>query len=201
MYKKYVKLIFDFLIVVILAPFWLLIFCLIFLLVYIVDGSPVLYFGERVGKDLKLFNVIKFRTMRVNTGNEKTGDTVLAGDPRVTNLGLVLRKYKLDEIPQLFQVLSGQMSLVGPRPELYIYVDRNFYKKNKISSLRPGITDLSSVKYRHLYNLIKKTDNSNKYIEREVIPKKNLLRKYYAKKVSFCFDMLIIIKTIRKLFT
>lgn len=191
---------FDFLIVLILSPFWVPIFFLIFILVFIIDGRPVLYYGERVGKNLKLFNVIKFRTMHINAGNEKTGDTVLEGDPRVTNLGLVLRKYKIDEIPQLFQVLSGKMSLVGPRPELYVYVDEFFYKKNEIYSLRPGITDLSSVKYRNLYNLIKSSNNSNKYIESVVIPKKNLLRKYYAKKVSFCFDLLIIIKTIRKIF-
>ena len=191
---------FDFLIVLILSPFWVPIFFLIFILVFIIDGRPVLYYGERVGKNLKLFNVIKFRTMHINAGNEKTGDTVLEGDPRVTNLGLVLRKYKIDEIPQLFQVLSGKMSLVGPRPELYVYVDEFFYKKKEIYSLRPGITDLSSVKYRNLYNLIKSSNNSNKYIESVVIPKKNLLRKYYAKKVSFCFDLLIIIKTIRKIF-
>ena len=138
--------------------------------------------------------------MQINAGREDSGDTVLEGDPRVTKLGLVLRKYKIDEIPQLFQIMSGKMSLVGPRPELPVYVNVKYYRISGISSLRPGITDLSSIKYRNLYSIIKSSNDSDKYIESVIIPKKNRLRRYYAKKVSFCTDMFILLKTIQKIF-
>jgi|APSaa5957512535_1039671.scaffolds.fasta_scaffold01407_9 lipopolysaccharide/colanic/teichoic acid biosynthesis glycosyltransferase len=200
LYRKYVKLIIDFLIVLIASPLWMPIFFICYIVVLIIDGRPVLYYGERVGKDLKLFNIIKFRTMQINAGREDSGDTVLEGDPRVTKLGLVLRKYKIDEIPQLFQIMSGKMSLVGPRPELPVYVNVKYYRISGISSLRPGITDLSSIKYRNLYSIIKSSNDSDKYIESVIIPKKNRLRRYYAKKVSFCTDMFILLKTIQKIF-
>jgi lipopolysaccharide/colanic/teichoic acid biosynthesis glycosyltransferase len=198
-YNKYGKRLFDVLAVSLTIPLWLPLIFIVSIAIYTVDGLPILYFGERVGKDMETFNIVKFRTMFVDTGREETGDTVFDGDSRVTKLGKILRKYKLDEIPQLFLVLIGRMSLVGPRPELSIYVNKDYYIKNGISSLRPGITDYSSIKYRNL-SAIESDGCKNKFIENKIIPRKNKLRRLYSKKVSFCTDLFIILRTIRNIF-
>ena len=133
--------------------------------------------------------------MHVKSGLESTGDTVIDSDIRVTKIGSILRKIKADEIPQLFLVLSGKMSIVGPRPELPIYVDKEYYLKSGIADLTPGLTDFSSIYYYKLTRYIPK-ENVNKYVEKFIIPKKNRLRKLYATKISFKTDLYLIYKTI-----
>ena len=196
-YIKYGKRLFDLFLVFLTIPIWLPVFFLVYIVVFI-HGRPVFYHGERIGKDLKTFKIVKFRTMAIDSGNERSGDTVFEGDKRVGKMGGFLRKYKLDEIPQLFLVLSGKMSLVGPRPELPIYVDREYYYKHGISDLRPGITDFSSIKFRDLSSIIPKGD-TNTFVKERIIPQKNKLRKFYAERVSFCTDLIIILRTLKSI--
>ena len=196
-YVNYGKRLFDLFLVFLTIPIWLPVFFLVYVVVFI-QGRPVFYRGERIGKDLKTFRIVKFRTMEVDSGNERYGDTVFDGDKRVGKTGSFLRKYKLDEIPQLFLVLSGKMSIVGPRPELPIYVDREYYHKHGISALRPGITDFSSIKFKDLSSIIPKGD-TNIFVKERIIPQKNKLRKLYAEKVSFCVDLIIILRTLKSI--
>jgi lipopolysaccharide/colanic/teichoic acid biosynthesis glycosyltransferase len=165
----------------------------------VVDGSPVFYFGDRSGQNFKIFRIIKFRTMKVGSGREIAGDTVSSNDSRVTKLGFFLRKYKIDELPQLLLVLLGKMSIVGPRPELPIYVDKKYYSESAIDLLKPGITDFSSIYFRELSEMIPSA-NTNSYVEQKVLPRKNRLRRFYAQKMSFSVDLHIICKTISRVF-
>ncbi len=196
-YKNYVKRILDVLFVIVTSVIWVPVFVILFILVLAIDGPPVLYRGERVGRDLKIFSILKFRTMKVGAGKEEQGDTVTVNDDRVTRIGKMLRESKLDELPQLLLVLTGRMSIVGPRPELPVYVDREYYIKADIATLRPGITDLSSIHFSRLSEMIP-SENTNAYVEKRIIPHKNRLRRLYAKKVSFQLDMYIICKTLQK---
>lgn len=180
-------------------PIWLLIIIILMLIIKIFDNEKIFYSGVRVGKNFKEFKIIKFRTLKVNTGTETMGDTVHKKDARVTPLGKFLRKFKLDELPQLFQVLTGHMSLVGPRPELPIYVDKIYYKNHGIHLLRPGLTDLSSIYFFNLADKIPE-ENTNEFVKKFILKKKNKLRAFYAKKNSFRLDLLIICKTIRLFF-
>jgi lipopolysaccharide/colanic/teichoic acid biosynthesis glycosyltransferase len=198
-YNNYGKRLFDVCLVLLAIPIWLPLIFIVSIAIIIIDGFPILYIGERMGKNMKTFNIVKFRTMSSGTGREEEGDTVLDDDNRVSKLGKKLRKYKLDEIPQFFLVIIGKMSIVGPRPELPIYVNKSYYIKNGIDRLRPGITDFASIKYRNL-SLIKYDGDKNKFIESKIIPRKNKLRRLYSKKISFSTDLLIILKTFQKIF-
>jgi lipopolysaccharide/colanic/teichoic acid biosynthesis glycosyltransferase len=134
--------IFSFLGLIILLPFLLL----IGLLIKLTSNGPVLYKQSRVGLNGVDFNVFKFRTMSINS--DKLGLITVGGrDPRITSVGFFLRKYKLDELPQLLNVLIGEMSLVGPRPEVKKYVDLYTLEQRKVLSIRPGITDWASINY------------------------------------------------------
>jgi lipopolysaccharide/colanic/teichoic acid biosynthesis glycosyltransferase len=133
--------------------------------------GPVFYKQSRVGLNGVNFNVFKFRTMRINS--DKLGLITVGGrDPRITSFGYFLRKYKLDELPQLLNVLIGDMSLVGPRPEVKKYVDLYNPEQKKVLSIRPGITDWASINYRDENMILGQSSNPEKdYIE-EVMPDK-----------------------------
>lgn len=195
LYKNFFKRIFDLLLLMSTVIIWMPMFIIIYFVLLVFQGTPIFYVGKRNGKNFKEFNIIKFRTMHVKSGLESTGDTVIDSDIRVTKIGSILRKIKADEIPQLFLVLSGKMSIVGPRPELPIYVDKEYYLKSGIADLTPGITDFSSIYFYKLTRYIPK-ENVNKYVEKFIIPKKNRLRKLYATKISFKTDLYLIYKTI-----
>ncbi|HEY4799612.1 MAG TPA: sugar transferase, partial [Bacteroidia bacterium] len=151
----------------ILLPF----FILFALLIILDSGFPVLYLQERVGKDGNDFSLLKFRTMKKNS--DKSGLlTVGEKDPRITGIGFFLRKYKLDELPQLFNVLSGDMSLVGPRPEVRKYVELYNEEQKKVLSVQPGITDLASIEYSNENELIARSANPEEFYIHEVMPKK-----------------------------
>ena len=199
MYKNYYKFFFEYLIVLTTIPIWLLILIIICILLKFFQGGKVFYKGIRIGKNFKKFNIIKFRTLKENSGREGIGDTVYKNDTRVTLIGKKLRKYKLDELPQLLQILSGKMSLIGPRPELPIYVDQVYYKKYKIHLLRPGLTDLSSIYFFSLAELVP-DKNTDEFVEKFVLRKKNKYKKFYAEKVSLKLDLLILFKTIKLFF-
>jgi lipopolysaccharide/colanic/teichoic acid biosynthesis glycosyltransferase len=162
------------------------------------SGFPVFYFQERIGKGGHAFKLIKFRTMRTNS---KGLQITLDKDPRITGIGSVLRKYKLDELPQLLNIFFGQMSFVGPRPEVRKYVELYTAEEKKIISIKPGLTGLDSLNYSQESELLKNTiDPEHTYIT-EILPEKIKLNLVYLEKRSFGYDISIILATIKKIFS
>ncbi len=162
--------------------------------------GPIFYRAQRIGKNRKAFVMYKFRTMVV--GADKIGGpSTAADDPRLTKIGLFLKKYQLDELPQLINVFKGDMSFVGPRPEVKIYVDMmTEEEKNVILSVRPGITDLASLWNFHEAEILKgSTDPEKTYME-EIRPEKLRLQQEYVKKSSIWLDIKIIWQTVLKVF-
>lgn len=168
---------------------------LIALLIKLDSKGPILFIQPRVGLNNLDFNIFKFRTMYV--ASEKKGLlTIGNSDARITRLGYYLRRYKLDEIPQLWNVLKGDMSFVGPRPELRKYV--NYYSKHDmvLFTVKPGITGLASIKFRNEVELLKASKDPETYFINKIIPEKNELNKVYIFKRNFWFDLKLIIITI-----
>ena len=162
------------------------------------SGFPVFYFQERIGKGGHAFKLIKFRTMRTNS---KGLQITLDKDPRITGIGSVLRKYKLDELPQLLNIFFGQMSFVGPRPEVRKYVELYTAEEKKIISIKPGLTGLDSLNYSQESELLKnKIEPEHTYIT-EILPEKIKLNLVYLEKRSFGYDISIILATIKKIFS
>lgn len=156
------------------------------------DG-PILYTQKRVGKDGRLFTIYKFRTMRVGTDQSSVS---VAGESRITPLGATLRKYKIDELPELWNVLIGDMSFVGPRPDVPGYADCLKGDDREILSLRPGITGPASLKYRDEEYLLSKQTDPVAYNDKVIFPDKVRLNKYYLEHYSFCKDMQMIFCTV-----
>jgi len=159
--------------------------------------GPALFKQERVGRYGKTFNIWKFRSMVVNAeakGMQITTD----GDNRITKVGKFIRKTKIDELPQLFNVLSGKMSFVGPRPEVPKYVAMYNDEQLRVLSVKPGITDLASIEFRNENDLLDgDEDPEKKYIE-EIMPAKLALNIKYIEKAGFFYDIGLIFKTIGK---
>ena len=158
------------------------------------DGFPVLYRADRGGYMGKPFRIAKFRSM-VKNADKIGGGTTALHDSRITKTGEFLRKTKLDELPQLFQVLKGDMSLIGPRPELLKYVEQYEGAEKDILKVRPGITDYSSVEFINLDEIVG-AGNADEMYEKYVLKKKNKLRIKYAHTVSFRTDAYILFKTL-----
>jgi lipopolysaccharide/colanic/teichoic acid biosynthesis glycosyltransferase len=159
------------------------------------DGGPVFYRGVRVGKDSKLFKIFKFRTMVVNA--EKIGGSSTADDdPRITKIGKIFRKYKLDEIPQLINVLKGEMSFVGPRPEVQYYVDMFSEEERAILTVRPGITDWASIWNPDEGAILAGSPDPEKTYMEKIRPEKIRLQLKYARERSFWVDIKIIFVTL-----
>jgi lipopolysaccharide/colanic/teichoic acid biosynthesis glycosyltransferase len=162
--------------------------------------GPIFYKAQRIGKSGKPFTMYKFRTMVVNA-DKIGGPSTAADDPRLTKIGLFLKKYQLDELPQLINVINGDMSVVGPRPEVKVYVDMmTDEEKNVILSVRPGITDLASLWNFHEAEILKGSPDPEKTYMEKIRPEKLRLQKEYVRKASFFLDMDIIFKTIAKIF-
>ena len=156
-------------------------------------GGPVFFVQKRVGKDGKLFLCHKFRTMTVN----HNGSTVsVAGDSRITLFGATLRHYKLDELPGLWDVLIGNMSFVGPRPDVPGYADRLEGDERDVLKLRPGITGPASLKYRNEEELLAKQEDPQKYNDEVLFPDKVKINIEYLDNWSFWYDIKIIIYTV-----
>lgn len=170
------------------------------LLIKLSSKGPVFYRGLRVGKRGKQFRIFKFRTMIDNA--EKFGGSSTAGDdPRLLKIGKFLKQYQLDEMPQLINVLKGEMSLVGPRPEVKMYVDMmTEEERSAILSTKPGMTDLASLWDFHESEILKGSLDPEKTYQEKIRPTKIKLQMEYAKNRSFLLDLKIIIKTIIKLF-
>lgn len=158
------------------------------------------YFQKRVGKNNVDFRLIKFRTMYV--GAEKKGLlTVGKDDKRITGTGKLLRKLKLDELPQLLNILTGDMSIVGPRPEVRKYVDLYNEEQKKVLSVRPGLSDYASIEYFNENEVLSKSSEPEKTYIEQVMPHKLELNLKYINEQSFFIDLKIIFKTIFKIFS
>ncbi len=165
-------------------------------------GSPgsVFYRQQRVGKKGQLFRIFKFRTMQPNS-DSKGLLTVGGRDPRITRSGYFLRKYKLDELPQLLNVLIGDMSFVGPRPEVKKYVDLYTPQELQVLNVRPGITDYASLEYFSENELLATSDDPETTYIQEIMPAKLKLNARYIEEAGLLTDVKIMGRTILKIFT
>lgn len=193
-----IKRIFDFVCslfgIIILFPLFILISILI---VFDSEGG-VFYLQTRVGKNNTDFKLFKFRTMKI--GSDKKGLlTVGMNDGRITRSGFWLRKYKLDELPQLLNVLIGDMSFVGPRPEVRKYVQLYSPQQMKVLILKPGITDIASIQYVDENELLAAQQNPEEFYIRQVMPAKLEINLRYIANQSFAEDLKIILKTILRI--
>lgn len=198
LYNKYIKRGLDIIITgIVLVILWPLYFILA-VAIFLEDGFPVFYRAPRGGYKNQTFKICKFRTM-VKNADKIGGGTTALHDPRITKIGEVLRKTKLDEIPQLGQVFLGKMSLIGPRPELVKYTEAYEGEEKDILCVRPGITDFSSVEFINLDEIVG-GENADEMYEKYVLKKKNKLRIKYAHEVSLGTDVYILFKTLKSVF-
>jgi len=181
--------------IVLFSPVWIVAACL----VKLTSRGPVFFRQERIGRRFQPFFIYKFRTM-VQDAPLKGGQITCGDDPRITWIGRLLRKTKIDELPQLINVLFGDMSLVGPRPEVPRYVELFHADYAEILEVSPGITDLASIKYRDEAAILgQSADPEMEYVTR-ILPEKIRLAKEYARRRSLGQDMMIVIKTLMALF-
>lgn len=156
-------------------------------------GVPVIFKQKRVGRDGKLFTMYKFRSMTVGHGGSSVS---VAGESRITPLGAKLRHYKLDELPELWNVLIGDMSFVGPRPDVPGYADQLKGKEREVLKLRPGITGPASLKYRDEEDLLAEQPDPQKYNDEVIFPDKVRINLYYLHHYSFIKDIEMIFCTV-----
>ena len=173
------------------------IFILVGLAIVLDSKGGIFYMQERIGKNRKPFNLFKFRTMRPNQDSMKI--TVGHRDPRVTNVGYYLRRFKIDEFPQLINILKGEMSVVGPRPEVERYVDQYSEEQLKVLTVKPGLTDYASLEYVHESELLAKSNDPEHTYIHEVMPHKLSLNLQYIEDQSLATDLKIILRTIAKI--
>lgn len=193
-YNKIIKRIVDMLLAVVLLVLISPMLIVVSVAIFFDTGFPIFYRAERGAYKGDTFRIIKFRSM-VKDADRLGGGTTALNDPRITRVGAFLRKTKLDEIPQLFNVLLGDMSFVGPRPELVSYTSKYTNQEQVIFLVRPGITDYSSVKFINLDEIVGDS-NVDEIYEKEVLPIKNALRVQYAEEVSFIVDIKIFFLTV-----
>lgn len=179
----------------VLSPLFLIVMGIIKL-----DSSgPIFFTQKRIGKDAKPFYILKFRTMVVDA--QKLGMQITVGrDKRITKVGHVLRKYKIDELPQLVNVLKGDMSFVGPRPEVSKYVKLYSPKERNVLKIRPGITDLASIEYRDENNILSQAEHPEAMYINHIMVKKLELNYIYLRKISLLYDIKLIAITCMKVF-
>jgi lipopolysaccharide/colanic/teichoic acid biosynthesis glycosyltransferase len=162
-------------------------------LVWIDSGRPVFFGHERIGRNFHRFRLWKFRSMRASDAGPQI---TVGGDCRVTSVGRFLRLSKLDELPQLWNVLRGDMSLVGPRPEVGSYVDLYRERYAAILSVRPGITDLASLEYRHEETILSAQPDPERHYREVVLPAKLNLADEYIGRQSLALDLRILLRTV-----
>ena len=172
---------------------WLFVF--VALWVGVSSRGGVFYRQRRVGRCNRDFTIYKFRSMRVNSDSQ--GLLTIGGrDGRITKAGVFIRKYKLDELPQLFNVLRGDMSFVGPRPEVRKYVELYTEEQKKVLTVRPGITSLSSIKYRNENEILSRSDNPEQYYIDVIMQDKLAIELDYLEQRSLLTDIKVIFQTI-----
>ena len=195
--NKIIKRIFDIICsglgLIVLSPFLLF----IAIRIKMESDGPVLFKQIRVGENGREFKILKFRTMVVDA--EKLGRQITVGnDSRITKIGGFLRKYKIDELPQLINVFKGDMSLVGPRPAVPRYVNMYTKEQRRVLDVKPGITDLASIRYRDENELLGKAENPDEFYINTIMPDKLALNMEYINKSNIFLDIYIILKTILK---
>jgi len=193
MLKRLFDIIASFIGLLILSPFLLI----LALTIILESKGGIFYLQTRVGKNNKDFKLFKFRSMAI--GSDKKGLLTVGNDSRITNVGLFIRKYKLDEFAQLINVLKGDMSLVGPRPEVRKYVDLYNQEQLKILQVKPGITDYASIEYFDENKILGQSNNPEKTYIEEIMPHKLELNKKYLKNPSLSHDIKLIFKTLKKI--
>lgn len=196
-YNK-VKRVMDFCIALVVFLLLSPLFALAAILIKLTSKGSILYKGKRVGKNGKIFTMYKFRTMFTDA-DKKGPKLTYKNDPRVTPLGKYFRILKIDELPQFFNVLKGDMSLVGPRPEDPKYIGYYTKKQRKILELKPGMTGLAQLKYKNIEELLEEGKITKTYISK-IIPEKYRLNMKYLQKSSLLFDIKILIFTLLSLF-
>lgn len=192
------KRLFDFFSSLVALVFLLPFFFIVAFLIVIEGGFPVFFTQTRIGKNKVPFQLLKFRTM-VKDADKLGKITIGKRDPRVTNVGHFLRSYKLDELPQLLNILKGEMSVVGPRPEVEEYVNLYTEEQNKVFLAKPGLTDYASLKYINESEVLAKSSDPNKTYIEEVMPAKLQLNLKYIEEQGLLTDLKIIFKTIGKI--
>ncbi|WP_281950374.1 sugar transferase [Nitrosophilus kaiyonis] len=198
LYKQYIKRLIDFILSLIGLILLLPVFIIIAMLIKNEDGGSIFFKQIRVGQNGKFFKIYKFRTMVENA--EKIGAQVTKGnDPRITKIGKFLRKYKLDELPQLINVLKGDMSLVGPRPEVPKYVKAYKKEYEDILKVKPGITDYAALEYIDEEKVLKDAKNTEKVYLENILPEKIKYYQKYIHDISFLTDLKLILRTIAEI--
>lgn len=195
MLKRVFDIVFSLIGLVLASPIFL------FLSIWIKLDSPgnIFYLQERIGKDFKPFKLYKFRSMY--SGSDKKGLlTVGNKDKRITRSGYFIRKYKLDELAQFINVLIGDMSFVGPRPEVKKYVELYNDEQKKVLTVKPGITDYASIEFFNENELLEKSTNPEKTYIEEIMPHKLQLNLKYIEEQNLFVDIKIILKTIKRIF-
>ena len=178
--------------IILLAP----IIALIGLIIFVFSGPPVFFCQERVGRYGKNLKLVKFRTMINDAENKQEGSVTIAGDARITLIGKYLRQYKLDELPSLWSVLKGDMSFVGPRPDVPGYADRLEGESCRILELRPGITGPATLKYANEEKILADVIDPKKYNDEVIFPDKIKINLEYLDNWNILTDIKIILKTI-----
>lgn len=194
-YKRIFDVFFSFMGIIVLFPFFLLIYLLILVTS---KGNPI-FIQERAGKDGKIFHIWKFRTM-VDRASSKGRLMTVGDDPRITKVGKILRKLKIDEIPQLINVLKGDMSFVGPRPLVPYHISLYTEVQKQILCVKPGITDLASISFRKESEMLANSSDPDKTYLEEIIPRKVELNMVYIRNISLWNDLRLIFRTVFSLF-
>jgi len=199
MYQRYGKRLIDasssFVALLVLCP----LFAIVGIIIKCTSPGPVLYWQQRVGRGGRIFRIAKFRSMVVGADKKGLGITI-SGDARVTRVGVFLRKSKIDEFPQLWNVLKGEMSLVGPRPELPQYVSGYTPEQRLVLQVRPGITDPASIRYRHEEAVLATSTNPDEFYRGVILPDKLTINLQYIREISVYSDIKCVIHTMTSLF-
>jgi lipopolysaccharide/colanic/teichoic acid biosynthesis glycosyltransferase len=195
MLKRLFDILFSFTFLVLLSPVLLI----VALIIKLTDGGPVFYMAPRVGQHGELFRMFKFRSMIVKA--DKVGpSSTTKSDSRLTGIGKFLRKYKLDELPQMINVLIGEMSIVGPRPEVKYFTDMFTEEEKAILSVKPGITDWASVWNSDEASILEGSDDPDKTYMEKIRPQKIQLQLKYVREHNFITDIKIIFATVSSIF-
>lgn len=198
-YTRYGKRIFDFLFslvgLLLVSPLLIL----IGLAIRLSDGGRAIFVQKRMGSGMQPFNFYKFRTM-IENADQKGPLVTGSSDNRITPVGRILRKYKLDELPQLLNVLKGEISLVGPRPEVEKYVNHFEKEYREVLVIKPGITDYAALAYRNEEEILKQYDDPHQAYVEKILPAKIELYKKYMNDISLSTDLKLIARTIGSMF-
>jgi lipopolysaccharide/colanic/teichoic acid biosynthesis glycosyltransferase len=193
-YRNFGKRAFDLTLAIIGILVFVIPMLIVALLIWITSGNPIFFSQDRVGKDGKIFRLKKFRTM--NIVQENTSTITISGDCRITPIGKYLRRWKLDELPQLWNVLVGEMSFVGPRPDVPGYADKLAGEESRLLLLRPGITGPATLTYRNEEEILAQVDDPIRYNDEVIYPNKVRINLEYLEHCSFSKDVYYIWKTI-----